>query len=959
MNPTLLRVWAFGVLVLFGAAILVPSMQAIITPPGSAWTFDEYDLDSFETVSTRSAPGGFIFAAWNTDAAEWTYRVGTETTYNEYIDASVAGPSSAPCAAYDPVEGEYWIGRLNNTAAGNLVMRYTTDDGVTWQKPTDETPHNAVTDTSAFCDITFTPSGDILVAVAYRTPDDIYVIKSSDRGATWDAADLIHDGTLTRGGIRFADSQNLFFTSDSDLKYASTTDEGDTWTLNPDVESLTDPDNPVGAIKLNTGRVVTVWESLTDNAVYAYWSDDLSTWNQVLIHTATAQIDGGLYNLQTDGENLWFLFKDRTTEEFIVSDSQDDGESWQNQVILDPMDAGPWSFSYFLPNGDHVIGAVYLNNVALTTEYAVTLAVDSVTTPAEIRLLAQRAFNGLVGFDAHPSGEAAIVRHTDVSYGDVVTTMRGSTLALQDLSSQDYDTGCAPFTGVGGVFAGARNVAWVDCPIAPNTWDIQIRDYLDFDAGSWKPDTCEDDVSICPEEIDLATVCCDFEAHQVTDFDIVGIDYGFSGNSGTGYSVLGLLYTDLNNEIVTHYIGTREGAASDIEALEVTSGVGTDSNIDGICTAQTAGEIRYIVVDREIGAYLGIPEVLLEFTSPTASFNLGQSSAPAAGELDDITVTDDPIYSFNPIYGRALAVDCKGPYVAIATEDGRISLLERDGPTNYDQVWTATGVDVSQNGLGISSVGPYTAYVDDATLTLRNPDGVVVATKALQSTEPVRKVVVNDLGTAVWVALADGVYLYDLSDVVAGDGSVSDPDGDGFKTCTVTNSVGQSVVVENVPVTVDCERDTDGDGDPDVIDTDDDDDGIPDHLDPDDDGDGVNDEEDPDHPGHINEGSSGGGTDDPEESQQFTQDGIFALTANAVNGLFGRGGDLFVGFLVFLLILGAVVAIGWKVDQTGWSILAGSALGIAAAWAVGSFSTAFVFVAVVLGGGAAIYKVQR
>lgn len=43
------------------------------------------------------------------------------------------------------------------------------------------------------------------------------------------------------------------------------------------------------------------------------------------------------------------------------------------------------------------------------------------------------------------------------------------------------------------------------------------------------------------------------------------------------------------------------------------------------------------------------------------------------------------------------------------------------------------------------------------------------------------------------------------------------------------------------------ERDTDGDGIPDHLDDDDDNDGIPDHLDDDDDGDGILDVEDEDH----------------------------------------------------------------------------------------------------------------
>lgn len=57
----------------------------------------------------------------------------------------------------------------------------------------------------------------------------------------------------------------------------------------------------------------------------------------------------------------------------------------------------------------------------------------------------------------------------------------------------------------------------------------------------------------------------------------------------------------------------------------------------------------------------------------------------------------------------------------------------------------------------------------------------------------------------------------------------------------------EEVVVEEVKQEASSEKDTDGDGVPDHLDSDDDNDGIPDHLDTDDDGDGIPDHLDDDH----------------------------------------------------------------------------------------------------------------
>lgn len=100
---------------------------------------------------------------------------------------------------------------------------------------------------------------------------------------------------------------------------------------------------------------------------------------------------------------------------------------------------------------------------------------------------------------------------------------------------------------------------------------------------------------------------------------------------------------------------------------------------------------------------------------------------------------------------------------------------------------------------------------------------------------------------------------------------------------------------------IDPDKDTDGDGIPDIDDDDDDNDGIPDVDDPDDDGDGIPDEQDPDHPDNIPDEVPDPDTENPnpnkpavtpivfdaavsniEDFNQETITGVTALGGNAI-----------------------------------------------------------------------------
>merc|ERR1712001_164525 len=96
-----------------------------------------------------------------------------------------------------------------------------------------------------------------------------------------------------------------------------------------------------------------------------------------------------------------------------------------------------------------------------------------------------------------------------------------------------------------------------------------------------------------------------------------------------------------------------------------------------------------------------------------------------------------------------------------------------------------------------------------------------------------------------WWCLALGLFCLSMAVFVdVAEASGRDSDGDGTPDVDDSDADDDG---DGIPDEDDEDRDTDGDGTPDIDDTDDDNDGQPDDEDYDDDGDGIPDTEDEDH----------------------------------------------------------------------------------------------------------------
>jgi hypothetical protein len=272
-----------------------------IAASGSDVYISYYDATNADLKFARSTDAGETWPIANIKTIDPDGSVGSDTA------AAVSG-SNFYIAYYD-------------TTAGTLNFAKSIDSGATFtagNMRTIDTVGGQGANTAMFAN-----GASICIAYYKASDSSINFVKSTDNGDTWPAANIKtvdSDGNVgyeknsicgysTNVYISYYDSTN------SNLKFAKSTDYGDTW-LPGNIETIDSDSGSCSSIAVSVSNVyISYYNNLNQDLKFTKSSNAGSTWPAGNIRKFDTDIVSGIYNsIAISGSYIFIAYRDSTNE---------------------------------------------------------------------------------------------------------------------------------------------------------------------------------------------------------------------------------------------------------------------------------------------------------------------------------------------------------------------------------------------------------------------------------------------------------------------------------------------------------------------------------------------------------------------------------------------------------------------------------------------------------------------
>lgn len=298
--------------------------------------------------------------------------------------------------------------------------------------------------------------------------------------------------------------------------------------------------------------------------------------------------------------------------------------------------------------------------------------------------------DGIIGWDIAADGSLLITRESNALN---VTTYGGSSL---NQFGRVATPSCNRFEGVNALGGDNIYATYIDCDADDGDDVIRIRG---SDLGTpvvpctdGSDDSCDTDLTILTDPQDGVFL------RQVTGFRV---NYESRDTNNLNEAALGFAFSTQAGRIgvwVSKQVDN--GAGNDVESVQqvdfALGGIITD-----ICSWRDTADGKNYLAAASPDASTKFWEVRI-----TPRYDQGGVLSPTP---PDVSLVNGR--SLASAYDGALGISCAGNLIAVATESGRVAVVDKD--TNTPVFDTITGVDTVERGVTLSTDGKFVAYYDE------------------------------------------------------------------------------------------------------------------------------------------------------------------------------------------------------------------------------------------------------